>query len=185
MRAFSFSGAGFMGIYHAGAAAALVRHAPSSFFDPQSATFLGASAGSLISTGLACGVHVDTFAEIATRHAQAVRKQSLGVLTPGFSLLDIARADLESMLPEDAHERVNGRVHISLTNTRTFRNQRISHFESRADLADACACSCYVPGVTGKTRPTFRGKTDHIDGGKCNLVCQGSTPDNDDVWHQV
>jgi predicted acylesterase/phospholipase RssA len=172
MRAFSFSGAGFMGIYHAGAAAALVRHAQSSFFDPQLATFLGASAGSLISTGLACGVHVDEFASIAQRHARAVRKQRFGVLTPGFSLLDIARDDLENMLPEDAHDRVNGRVHISLTNLRSFRNERVSHFESRADLADACACSCYIPGVTGKVRPKFMGKSDYIDGGKLPFILE-------------
>lgn len=52
---FSFAGCGFLGIYHVGVASCLKQHAPQLI---EKATFLGASAGALVSTCLMCGIDI-------------------------------------------------------------------------------------------------------------------------------
>lgn len=52
---FSFAGCGFLGIYHVGVASCLKQHAPQLV---ENATFLGASAGALVSTCLMCGIDI-------------------------------------------------------------------------------------------------------------------------------
>jgi predicted acylesterase/phospholipase RssA len=52
---FSFAGCGFLGIYHVGVASCLKQHAPQLI---EEATFLGASAGALVSTCLMCGLDI-------------------------------------------------------------------------------------------------------------------------------
>jgi hypothetical protein len=91
-----------------------------------------------------------------------------------FEELESAIADL---VPEDAHLRAGNRIHIGITDTtRThslqefsqrgmYKNKRINRFDSAKDLVDACMCSSYIPGITGKTARLFRGKPGYIDGG--------------------
>lgn len=55
---FSFAGCGFLGIYHVGVASCLKQHAPQLV---EKATFLGASAGALVSTCLMCGIDIGGF----------------------------------------------------------------------------------------------------------------------------
>lgn len=55
---FSFAGCGFLGIYHVGVASCLKQHAPQLV---ENATFLGASAGALVSTCLMCGIDIGLF----------------------------------------------------------------------------------------------------------------------------
>ena len=44
------------------------------------------------------------------------------------------RSGIESILPPDAHELAQHRLHVSITNTRTRENLLVSSFSSREDL---------------------------------------------------
>lgn len=174
---FSFSGAGFMGIYHLGAFAALKKHAPRAFFHPSTSTFLGASAGSLISVAIVCDVHEDDIANLIFQVAASARKHRFGVLSPGCCLLTEMEKGMKNLVPEDAHLRAAGRVHIGITDTTKlvpsnermqrglFANKRITEFDTTQDLVDAALCSSYIPGITGKTTRLYKGKKGYIDGG--------------------
>jgi patatin-like phospholipase domain-containing protein 2 len=60
-------------------------------------------------------------------------------------------------LPEDAHLRVNGKLHISLTRVYDGKSIIVSHFNSREDLLDALLCACFIPGFSGILPPKFHG----------------------------
>lgn len=99
----SFSGAGFLGAYHAGVYASLLKHGyvlkPMETIpedEEKNETYLnapiltGVSAGALISAAIGTGVHPDLCMNIVLQISEATRKKSgvLDVLTPGFSLID-------------------------------------------------------------------------------------------------
>lgn len=60
-------------------------------------------------------------------------------------------------LPEDAHTKVNGKLHISLTRVYDGQSVIVSHFNSRQDLLDALMCACFIPGFSGIFPPKFHG----------------------------
>lgn len=60
-------------------------------------------------------------------------------------------------LPEDAHLRVNGKLHISLTRVYDGKSVIVSQFNSRDDLMDALMCACFIPGFSGIFPPKFHG----------------------------
>ena len=71
------------------------------------------------------------------------------------------------VLPDDAHVRASGRVHVAISRVRPYgglRVQRVSEFRSREDLIDALMASCHLPLLAnGKLTTSFRGKV-VIDG---------------------
>ena len=67
------------------------------------------------------------------------------------------------MLPEDIHSTLNGRLHISLTDT-SMHNLIQSEFTSKDELVDALICSCYVPAFSSYEVPTYKGNP-FLDGG--------------------
>lgn len=105
----SFSGAGFLGCYHMGAAAVLLKHGylvgpgefppnDSSSSSPASLSaadvpppiLTGVSAGSLVSIAVSAGVEPDTGMNVILEVAKRTRKLggALDILRPGFSLVD-------------------------------------------------------------------------------------------------
>mmetsp|Transcript_28792 Transcript_28792/g.44020 ORF Transcript_28792/g.44020 Transcript_28792/m.44020 type:complete len:407 (+) Transcript_28792:37-1257(+) len=99
----SFSGAGFLGAYHAGVYASLLKHGyvlkPMEMIpkdEEKNDKYLnapiltGVSAGALISAAIGAGVHPELCMNIVVQISEATRKKSgvLDVLTPGFSLID-------------------------------------------------------------------------------------------------
>lgn len=95
------------------------------------------------------------------------------------------------ILPEDAHQRVNGKLHISLTRVYDGKNVIVSQFTSKEDLLQvrkyhlfvepifyytskviclilplfqALLASCFVPVFSGMLPPRFRGIR-YMDGG--------------------
>lgn len=63
--------------------------------------------------------------------------------------LDIQTSLIQGMsrhLPEDAHLKVNGKLHISLTRVYDGKSVIVSQFNSREDLLDALLCACFIPG---------------------------------------
>ena len=107
---FGFSGAGFLGCYHVGAAACLMRqgHLPRPADDRAASPRLtGVSAGSMIAAAVFAGVPPDPDGmEVvleAARRARALartRVWSLDVLTPGFSLIDAVEGPFRKALAQ-------------------------------------------------------------------------------------
>lgn len=158
---FSFAGCGFLGIYHVGVASCLKQHAPQLV---ENATFLGASAGALVSTCLMCGIDIGECTSFVLRLATKARSKALGPLHPSFDISRILRDVLDSILPDNAHEIVKGRLYVSLTRVSDRQPVLVSEFHSKADLIQALLCSAHVPLYSGLIPPSFHG-TRYVDGG--------------------
>ncbi|KAH8317449.1 hypothetical protein KR074_005076, partial [Drosophila pseudoananassae] len=149
----SFAGCGFLGIYHVGVAVGLRQHAPQLLLE----RIGGASAGALTACCLLCDLPLETMAGDFLRIVQETRRHSLGAFSPWFNLPDCLLEGMQRRLPDDAHERVSGRLHISLTRVSDRRNVVMSEFSSRYELLQALLCSCFIPGLSGLVPPKVRG----------------------------
>ena len=164
----SLSGAGFLGSYHLGVGRALRR---SGRLELPATEVAGASAGAIVGAVLVS----ETPMEAARASLQALVAHTLatplGVLTPGFSLIDAVRDELSARLPSDAHCRASGRLHVALTSLRPGELGRVhykSAFSSRDELIEAVSASSDIPGFTGRLRaaaPSDRG-ADTVAGGE-------------------
>ncbi|ULT99409.1 hypothetical protein L3Y34_000618 [Caenorhabditis briggsae] len=156
----SFSGCGFLCVYHAGVAAAIKEYAPQLLQNK----ILGASAGSIVACGLITNVCISHATSTILKVVSQARARTFGPLHPEFNLLGIVREELEHILPENAYEMCTGRLVISLTRWSDHENVIIEDYRSNADLIDAIMCSCFIPLYCGITPPKFRG-VQYIDGG--------------------
>lgn len=68
------------------------------------------------------------------RVVNEARSHSLGPFSPRFNIQTCLLEGLQKFLPPDAHERVNGKLHISLTRVYDGKNVIVSQFNSREDL---------------------------------------------------
>jgi len=66
--------------------------------------------------------------------AARARKRSLGPMHPSFNITDYLRDGLEEILPANAHEIVNGRLHVSMTRVKDGKNVVFTEFASRTEL---------------------------------------------------
>ncbi|KJH45810.1 phospholipase, patatin family [Dictyocaulus viviparus] len=156
----SFSGCGFLCVYHAGVAAAIKEYAPFLMENRIS----GASAGAIVAACLVTNVCLSKATSTILKVVSQARSRSLGPLHPEFNLLDLVREEISHQLPPGSYKRCNGRLQISLTRWKDSKNIVISDFNSDEELIDAIICSCYIPVFCGNTPPSFRGEM-YIDGG--------------------
>lgn len=156
----SFAGCGFLGIYHAGVAVCLKEYAPHLLLNKIS----GASAGAIAACSLLCDLPLVNMTSDVLRLALDARSGSLGPFSPSFNIQDLLLKNLEKVLPEDAHLKVNGKLHISLTRVHDGKNVIVSEFESKEDLLQALLASAFVPVFSGILPPKFRGIR-YMDGG--------------------
>lgn len=91
------------------------------------------------------------------RVVNEARSHSLGPFSPSFNIQTCLLEGLQKFLPPDAHERVNGRLHVSLTRSCDGKNIIVSQFDSREDLLQALLCACFIPGFSGIIPPKFQG----------------------------
>lgn len=91
------------------------------------------------------------------RIVNEARSHSLGPFSPSFNIQTCLLEGLQKFLPPDAHERVNGRLHVSLTRSYDGKNIIVSQFDSREDLLQALLCACFIPGFSGILPPRFQG----------------------------
>lgn len=159
----TFCGCGFLGVYLVGAATYLQDNVPSLL----RGHLAGSSVGSLIATCVACDVPLQILRENLLSTARMSRKYILGSFNPFFSLEDSLLQCTLRALPEDAHIRASGRVFLSLTRVSTLANEIVSEFNSRDELIQALICCCFLPGLSGYSVPSFRGRR-YIDGGLTN-----------------
>ncbi|GAB1608118.1 patanin-like phospholipase domain-containing protein [Argonauta hians] len=159
---FSFSGCGFLGIYHLGVATCIREHAPEMFEDCRIA---GASAGSFIACCLLAGCPLGKCTSYTLGLAnEANSLPLLGPLHPRFDIVNSLRKALAEVLPADAYLRTSGRLFISLTRWRDWKNVMVSEYASNQELIDAMICSAFVPFYCGLIPPKYKGDY-YWDGG--------------------
>ncbi|XP_065083988.1 1-acylglycerol-3-phosphate O-acyltransferase Pnpla3-like isoform X3 [Ochlerotatus camptorhynchus] len=149
----SFAGCGFLGIYHVGVAVCFKKYAPHLLLHRIS----GASAGSLAACCLLCDMPLGEMTSDFFRVVNEARSHSLGPFSPRFNIQTCLLEGLQKFLPADAHERVNGKLHISLTRVYDGKNVIVSQFNSREDLLQALLCACFIPVFSGLLPPRFHG----------------------------
>lgn len=80
------------------------------------------------------------------RIVNEARSHSLGPFSPSFDIQTCILEGMRKAMPEDAHLRVNGKLHISLTRVYDGKSIIVSQFNSREDLLQALLCACFIPG---------------------------------------
>lgn len=158
----TFSGCGFLGIYHLGVVSCLKENAPALL--KRVKCYGGASAGSFAAVALVLDLNVSDSAEFVIRLAKRANSLTLGPLHPSFNVVRTLRRSFERILPDNAHELASGRLHISLTRVSDLKNVVVSEFFSKEDLVEALITSSYVPFYSGIFPAKFRGKY-YVDGG--------------------
>ncbi|KAG7203828.1 hypothetical protein KM043_013841 [Ampulex compressa] len=156
----SFAGCGFLGIYHVGVAVCFKKYAPHLLLDKIS----GASAGAIAACCLLCDLPLGEMTSNVLRVAGEARQRTLGPFSPSFNVQEILLESLQKFLPEDAHIRVNGKLHISLTRVYDGKNVIVSQFNSKDDLMQALLASSFIPIYCGLLPPRFHGIR-YMDGG--------------------
>ncbi|XP_055531457.1 1-acylglycerol-3-phosphate O-acyltransferase Pnpla3-like [Wyeomyia smithii] len=149
----SFAGCGFLGIYHVGVAVCFKKYAPHLLLHRIS----GASAGTLAACCLLCDMPLGEMTSDFFRVVNEARSHSLGPFSPRFNIQTCLLEGLQKFLPPDAHERVNGKLHISLTRVYDGKNVIVSQFNNREDLLQALLCACFIPVFSGILPPRFHG----------------------------
>jgi patatin-like phospholipase domain-containing protein 2 len=150
----SFSGCGFLGVYHIGVVRAFKEHAPE-VIDGKMA---GCSAGSLVAACAMSGCCLGQMCSDALEIAIRARSRALGPLHPTFSIVDIIRNGLRRILPPNAHEICSGRLFISLTRWKDHKNVVVNQFHTREELIQVLICSSFVPYWSGIIPHKFRGE---------------------------
>ncbi|PFX28606.1 patatin-like phospholipase domain-containing protein 3 [Stylophora pistillata] len=160
----TFSGCGFLGIYHIGVMSCLKQNATSLLGRVK--CFGGASAGAFAAVGLVMNLDVSDIVESVLRLGKRANSLSLGPFHPSFQIVKTVRKAFDQMLPDNAHEIATGRLHISLSQVTLtgFKNVIISEFYSKEDLIEALVASSYVPVFSGMFPAVYRGKY-YVDGG--------------------
>ncbi|KAM4795128.1 patatin-like phospholipase domain-containing protein 4 [Rhinophrynus dorsalis] len=159
----SFSACGFLGIYHLGAASALLKHGPSMLNSVK--VFAGASAGSLVAAVLLTAPDkMKESKDFIYTFSKEVRKKSLGAVTPRYDFMKRLRGGIESILPLKAHEIAENRLFISITNAKTRENCLVSNFASREELIKVLLASSFVPVYAGLQAVEYKGQK-WYDGG--------------------
>ncbi|XP_056157419.1 patatin-like phospholipase domain-containing protein 4 isoform X2 [Lampris incognitus] len=107
--------------------------------------------------------------EFTYKFADDVRKQRFGAVTPGYDFMHRLREGIEEILPSDAHSIVAGRLHISMTHSKSGKNSIVTRFASREELIKALLASSFVPVYAGVQPVDFQGEK-WIDGGFTNSL---------------
>ncbi|XP_050457183.1 1-acylglycerol-3-phosphate O-acyltransferase Pnpla3 [Cataglyphis hispanica] len=156
----SFAGCGFLGIYHVGVAVCFKKYAPHLLLNKIS----GASAGAIAACSLLCDLPLGEMTSNVLRLAGEARQHTLGPFSPSFDVQHFLLENLRKFLPDDAHIRVNGKLHISMTRVYDGKNVIVSQFNSKEDLLQALLATSFVPFFSGLLPPRFHGIR-YMDGG--------------------
>ena len=161
----SFSGCGFLGMYHIGVASCLKMHAPNWVRNID--RVYGCSVGSLVGALLLSDVCFGEACQRMMNIVKDLRSRYLGPFSPGFKLNEMLLRDIQQELPENAHIRATGKLYISLTQFPEGQNVIVSDYQTRDELVQVLLCSCFVPFYSGIFPPTYRGVR-YVDGGLSN-----------------
>ncbi|KNC52916.1 uncharacterized protein AMSG_09083 [Thecamonas trahens ATCC 50062] len=175
VRGASFSGSGFLLPYFLGALSALRSVGAEAMNAERGWRFAGASGGALAAMAGACDIPVELLRETISKvNAQLAARPTRAV----WALDEVVRTELELLVPDgdEVAEMMTARASIAVAfmeqvdeQGRRSRMQphveMVSEFESRQDVIDALAASCYLPGFSAPAlTTTFRGRA-AFDGG--------------------
>lgn len=152
----TFSGCGFLGIYHLGVVSCLKENAPELL--KRIKCYGGASAGSFASLALVLDLDLSESAEYVLRLAKRANSLALGALHPSLHLVKTLRRSFEKILPENAHEIASGRLHISLTRMADMKNVIVSKYWSKDDLIEVRTNPYFQYGILF-SRSSFHANT--------------------------
>ena len=157
----SFSGCGFIGIYHVGVSACLKLHAPHLLQNKIG----GSSAGAMAAVALVCDLSLVDVTRSVAMLAHTVNQKVLGTFNPSLSLHNMLRSNFEDILPDDVVERTRERLFVSITRASNMTNILVHEFRDKEDVIEAVCASSYVPMMSGwGIPPRFRGEL-ALDGG--------------------
>jgi len=156
----SFSGCGFLGIYHVGVASCLKTYAPQLYINKVS----GASAGSMAALALMADLPLGEMTSQVLKIATEARKLTLGPFSPSFNINKILADGLSDVLPDNVHLKLNGKLHVSLTKVYDGKNLIANQFSSKQEVIDVILASAFIPIFSGWLPPRYRGIR-VIDGG--------------------
>ncbi|XP_059150604.1 uncharacterized protein LOC131937326 [Physella acuta] len=151
---FSFSGCGFLGVYHVGVAACLRDH--TDVLSRKEIKFAGASAGALVATTLLCDIDFGEMTRLMLEVAKTVRNKE------HMDLAQMLRDLLNQYLPDDAHKRLSKRLYVSVTILRGLQCALVTDFHSKDHLIQCLIASSFVPGFIGWIPPALEGE-DFVD----------------------
>ncbi|KAJ8922499.1 hypothetical protein NQ315_007529 [Exocentrus adspersus] len=159
----SFAGCGFLGIYHVGVACCFRKYAPHLLLNKIS----GVSAGAIAACCLICDLPIGEMTSDVLKVATEARSRSLGAFSPSFNIHQLLLEGFEKFLPDDAHIRVSGKLHVSLTRVHDGKNVVVSQFDSREELIQVLLASAFIPFFSGLIPPKYKGVR-YLDGGWSN-----------------
>lgn len=141
--------------------------------DLSNVTFGGTSAGSIIATFLAANIPIkDAW--------NSWFMKLLGDLPPHFKFpnvefVPVAKKHVFQLLTPEKFEKINERVHISLTNV-NLQRVSVDEFESVEDIVNCVIASCHVPWVIdGNAIVKYKG-SHYMDGSVYNTLTRGIDP---------
>ncbi|XP_064156201.1 patatin-like phospholipase domain-containing protein 2 [Anguilla rostrata] len=158
----SFLGSGFLAVYQLGVVQCLLDVAPGVV--EGAPEVFGASAGSLAAAAVVCGTNMGHARDEMIKFAQGLRRRAGGPLHPSADVFRGIERVLRRLIPENAHLRAGGRLHVAVMRVPDGKAVLISRFQSREDLIQALLCSCFLPLYCGLTPPRFKGDY-YMDGG--------------------
>ncbi|XP_065647205.1 patatin-like phospholipase domain-containing protein 2 isoform X2 [Hydra vulgaris] len=157
----TFSGAGFLGIYHVGVVSCLKIHGKK--FIQNVECYGGSSAGALAACMLLCDMNLKESVYFVMNLATQARS-TLGPLSSSFDPTTTIRKTFLKYLPEDAYKLASEKLFISLTRVSDWKNVVVSNYENNEELVDALICSSFIPFFSG-VLPTKYKNEYYIDGG--------------------
>ena len=72
------------------------------------------------------------------------RSRNIGTLHPFFNINKCIRDGLQESLPDNVHQVISGKVHISLTRVSDGENVLVSEFHSKDELVDVSPLPLWV-----------------------------------------
>ncbi|EDM15610.1 patatin-like phospholipase domain containing 5 (predicted) [Rattus norvegicus] len=169
----SFSGSGYLGLYHVGATECLRQRAPRLIQGAR--RFYGSSSGALNALSIICGKSADFTCSNLLAMVKHVERLSLGIFHPAYGPIEHIKKKLQDDLPDNSHIVASQRLGISLTRWPDGQNFIVTDFATRDELIQALVCTLYFPFYCGTIPPAFRGER-FIDGALSNNLPFSNCP---------
>ncbi|KAM5336045.1 patatin-like phospholipase domain-containing protein 5 [Glossophaga mutica] len=169
----SFSGAGFLGLYHVGVIHCLRERAPRLLRGARRT--YGSSSGALAALCLIMDLPTELCCSYLLSMAKQAEQLSLGTFHPAFAPIEHIKQELQRILPDNIHVLASQRMGISLTRWPDGHNLIVTDFASRDEVLQALVCSLYFPFYCGVIPPEFRGER-YIDGALSNNLPFADSP---------
>ncbi|ELW64487.1 Patatin-like phospholipase domain-containing protein 5 [Tupaia chinensis] len=142
----SFSGAGYLGLYHVGVTECLRQRAPRLLQGAR--RIYGSSSGALNAVSIVCGKSTDFCCTHLLSMVKQVERLSLGIFHPAYAPIEHITRQLRDHLPPDSHVQASRQLGISLTHWPDGQNLIVTDFATRDELIQR-----YIDGALSNNLP--------------------------------